>query len=456
MKTYSLKSKLLKITSIPLIFCIILIGALGFISAKKEINEVYDSQLITSTNVLWYLSQDEIEDYDQKTLEKDIDITDSKLSAKDKQAFNEYAQRRLFRLWKNGKMFIYSDNSIPASYPAFKAGFSDFKFEGEKWKVYSLHIPEQNVTVEVAEKYEARYELISNIALDLIIPFLISLPLMLYLLARALTFGLQDVKKVTMEVESRSSNDLSPLVLQQIPSDLIPLTNAIDRLLEKIKTTLKHEREFIDNAAHSLKTPLAALKIQSQLITRVSDKAERDEVLKDLLKGVDRSSRLVNQLLLSSRIENSKFDLNKISLSNILANSVRLSEAIAAERSVKIDLHDISKEIFIDANEELLSILFTNILDNAVKFSPTGGKVDVKLSIENKKVMIEISDQGPGIKNEDKDKIFERFYQYSGKSGNGLGLPISRQIAELLGGSIDIRNSDTAKGLSVIIIFPLG
>ena len=133
-----------------IILCIILIAILGFISARHEINDVYNSQLITSANVLWYLSREELDKKNEER--KDIDINDSKLSAEDKDAFNEYAERRLFRLWKNDKMFIYSENSIPESYPPFKAGFSDFDFEGEKWKIYSLHIPGQNIVIEVAEK----------------------------------------------------------------------------------------------------------------------------------------------------------------------------------------------------------------------------------------------------------------------------------------------------------------
>lgn len=455
MKTYSLKSRLLKSISRPLILYVVIIGFLAFLCARYEINEVYDSQLITSTNVLWHLAQDEIRDYDEEKKEKDFDITDSKLSQGDKEAFNEYSKRRMFRLWKNNKMFIFSDNSIPSSYEPFKSGFSDFSYDGENWKIYSFHIPEQDVIVEVAEQYKARNEVIFNISLGLILPFLLTLPIIIYFLRKSLAKGLGDVRKISAEVGRRSSNDLTALKFQEIPSDLIPLTDSINDLLEKIKDTLTLEREFIDNAAHSLKTPIAGLKVQLQLLKKLKDETEKQELLEAFSISLERTSRLIEHLLITSKIENSSYDFERVYLNESLINSIRLIESLAQTKSIKIISEMCGDDIYVNANAELLLILFINILENSVKFSPLEGEITIKLSKKDKIAQIEIIDQGEGIKEDEKEKIFDRLYKSNIKSGNGLGLPIAKQIAELVGGNISADNLKTPNGFIVKINLPV-
>lgn len=453
MKTYTLRRKLLKSITIPLILYIAVIGALGYYGANDEIGEVYDTQLITAANVLWFLSQKDLQE--KQTGAGSIDIDDFILSGDAKIAFNEYADLRMFRVWKNDKLFVYSANSIPVSYKRFKQGFTDFKYEHKKWRVYSLHVPDQNVIIEVAEEYEARKGLVSNIILDLVLPALILLPLILFLFSRALGYGLFGLKKIAGEIEARSPADMSPLIINEAPEDLLPLTRAIDSLFLRIKIALKREREFIDNAAHSLKTPLAALKIQAQLLDKLDNEKEKETVVKDLLKSTDRASRLVEQLLISSRIENHKYDQTPVPVYLSLSNSVRLTNLVAQKKAVKISLAKPDTEIIINGDDELLSILFTNILDNAVKYSPQKGEVYVKLYKKEKTALIEISDQGPGIGENEKEKIIERFQQAgkNPKTGNGLGLSIAKQIVDLLNGNIAITNLPAGKGLKVTITF---
>ncbi len=450
MKTHSLRAQLLKKLILPIVLAMVAIAGAGYYSAREEIGEVYDSELITAANVLWLLNRDY--KVDHPTIQmgtQSIDLDDM-----DPSALDEYAQWRSFRVIKNGKILIESDNARPASEPPGPEGFTSFRTDGEKWRSYTLHVPEEHTVVEVAERIEARSDLILRISEGLLWPLMLVLPVIGVLIWRGVHLGLVDLRRFTIAIKKRSPNDLSRLSAEYVPVELTPLAEGLNQLLGKLEAAAEHERVFMDNAAHELRTPLAALSIQAQVALSATSEAERMATLEDLAGGVSRAARLVDQMLLLSRLKYQLKAFQTLNVSKSLRNVIKEYVPLALQKRIELTLKGDEAAVIL-TQEDLLHTMIGNLLDNAIKYTPEGGRIRVKVAFVEGRVEISISDTGPGIPESEHDRVFDRFYRSEEHlaPGSGLGLAIVKHIADLLQVEIALKSREKATGLSVRLYF---
>ncbi len=426
-----------------------LLGVLCYWSAQDEVGEVYDSQLITAANVLALISKNNKSPV--HGIKIDSHIVD--LDKDDQHVLNEYAKWRSFKIWHNGKLDIYSGNLPNTAPKPLSKGFSDITIDGSNWRVFTLYLPSDNTIVEVSEKREARDEIIGNLLFGMLVPLLLAFPFVIFLVSKALQFGLRDLQRFADLIKIRSPNDLSQIGKTETPSEVLPVVEAINLLLAKLESSMAYERLFTDNAAHELRMPLATLNIQMQVILNARTEAERKSTVLELAKGVNRASHLLDQLLTLARVRNQSINNAPLNLHECIKEVIEHLAPMAGKKDIDLSFSG-EENLIINSNKILFSILLNNLIENAIKYSPHDGRVEVEIKREDKEAILTITDNGQGIPVSEYENVFKRFYRLPGiiEQGSGLGLAIVQQICELMGIKVMLFKPESDSGLGVKLV----
>jgi two-component system sensor histidine kinase TctE len=300
--------------------------------------------------------------------------------------------------------------------------------------------------VQVAETLEKRAQLANEIIKGVILPQFIILPVILALVWFALSRGLSPLAQLQERIRARPPDDLSPIDSRQVPEEISPLVGSLNDMLARLAHTIDAQKRFIADAAHQMKTPLAGMRMQSELALRQVDPDEIHRSLEQLAKSSESATRLVNQLLALARAENQPhagLALDPLDLS-LLARAV-VQDWVPASFAHEIDLgyEDPDGAVEILGNGMMLRELLSNLIDNALRYTPPGGSVTVRVRSDAGQALLEVEDTGPGIAPGERPRVFERFYRILGSSssGSGLGLAIVREIAHQHGAEIEIFNN---------------
>ena len=291
------------------------------------------------------------------------------------------------------------------------------------------------VLIQVAETLEKRAVLANEIIKGVILPQFIILPIALALVWFALSKGLSPLAELQQRIRARKPDDLSPIDSRQVPEEITPLVRSLNEMLERLSNTISIKKRFIADAAHQMKTPLAGMRMQSELALRQTDQEEIHRSLLQLSKSSEAATRLINQLLALARAENQSPVIKALELIDLadLARST-LQDWIPASFASNIDLGieqpDGTIQIF--GNPLMLREMLSNLIDNAIRYTPKGHSVTVRTSLDNEQALaiLEVEDNGPGIPMSERAHVFERFYRILGSNvqGSGLGLSIVREI----------------------------
>lgn len=438
--SYSIKKQLLIWISIPVFFATLLILILSFAFSWIEIEEVYDAQLVHSAKVLLQVTEHEI--LDKKSSAIQLGAENSSLSHK-------YEKKTAFRIW-------YKDHLVTAStsaqgFGALEAppGFSDQYVNENSWRFFVFIDEKSGLRIETAERYAIRYELISQLMSSLLLPLLLLLPILFAAVWIGAYKSLKPLVALSDAVDIRHADDLTEIKFANVPREVTPLVQAMNRLLRRISESFKREREFTDHAAHELRTPLAAIKTQAQVLKRKSAHLpDFQDGFENLNSTIDRSTRLIDQLLSLARIQNESFDLERTDLSENLYHDLQ-DIRLLAEAKKQTVITDIADAVIVRGHPGGMSILIRNILENAVKYTPEGGTLHVQLTQDG---LLEIADTGAGLSDADKGRVFKRFTRAdsSGQSGSGLGLAIAEWVAHAHGVKI-LLEDNLPSGLKVKI-----
>ena len=436
---------------------IVVIAAFAFNSATREINNIYDAQLIDDANVIWSLLRRPLEknpDHAAKQID-DIDFNmDNQL------AFNEdaddYADAHMFRAWVDGNIRFYSSTAFLSDVPQQKVGFTTLTYGGDEWRVYSLPIPNTTIVIELGEKIALRETLVSNILLNLFFPLLMLVPVIGFLIWLGINSGLRTIHGLVRQIRTRSPDDLSAIPVEELPRDLLPLGRSINQLLEKLGQSLTLERRFSDLAAHQLRTPQASVKLLLRMLEHSDSDHERQAIISDLVASNNRTIHLIEQLLRLARVSHHPLNLTEITLYHWMASLIAELGNIITSRELDVVLEG-DEAIQVKTDESLLRMLVTNLLDNAIKYTPVGGEIKVSIASEDGFGRISISDSGPGIPPHEREAVFQRFYRLNTlhTEGAGLGLAIVADTADRLSAMVDLSTSRLGNGLQVDLRLPL-
>jgi signal transduction histidine kinase len=324
-------------------------------------------------------------------------------------------------------------------------GYADLTLRGQPWRAYGLQTADG--VIQIAQPVQVREVLARAAAERVVIPLIFLLPIMIGAVAWIVRRGLDPLRFVAAEVQRRDARTLAPLGTDHLPREIEPLVNELNRLLERLRQAFAAQRAFISDAAHELRSPLTALRLQLQLLDRAPDETERLEARARLGAAVERAIHLVEQLLTLARSEpqDAAMELENVDL------------AAAAADAIKIDLGlEAPPGLNVQGDREALRTLVRNLVDNAVRYTPPGGTVQVRCWSAAQRAQLEVSDTGPGIPPGEKKRVFDRFYRRAAaqEDGTGLGLAIVKAIAERHGAQIDLGEAPGG-GLRVAVSFPL-
>ncbi len=342
--------------------------------------------------------------------------------------------------------------------------FRDAEVRGQDLRVAYTYVGEPKMPrerwllVEVGETLEKRSQLANKIIASVILPQFVIIPLAVVLVWFGLSQGLRPLTSLRERIEARSESDMSPIRTRRVPEELQPLIDAFNAMLERMRGNLDAQQRFIADAAHQLRTPLTGLKTQAQLAMRESDPEELKNSLRQIATGVDRAAHLVNQLLTLARAEATdaaQQALVPLNLDLLLREQVEEWVMRALDR--RIDLgYEPAPVSEIMGNAFLLRELISNLIDNALRYTPPEGRVTGRVVVQGDFVVLEIEDSGIGISEEQAELVFERFYRVdgTGADGSGLGLPIVREIAELHHADASLRPNPHERGAIARVVFP--
>ncbi|HEY0901772.1 MAG TPA: ATP-binding protein [Micavibrio sp.] len=435
---YSLRRRLLAWISFPIILATLLAMISSYCFARLEIEEVYDAQLVHSAKFLLQLTQHEISKNDEFYLG---------LENPDLQ--HRYERNLGFRIWAGNDLIAQSLSTEKFGDFEAEPGFSNHIVNAKQWRFFVFLDPAHKIRIEVSERYDIRYELIVQLMISLLVPALLFLPVILLIIWIGVRKILRPVVTISSDVDKRGGDDLSPIANHAMPQEIAPLVVALNRLFRRLEDSFKREREFTDHAAHELRTPLAAMKTQTQVLMRKArSMPDCADGLENLQSSIDRATHLVEQLLSLARLQHEDLPQERTDLSHLLADIIKDIAPHAQRKNITLS-SDLAPERFICAHSMSVSIMLRNILDNAVKYTPENGRVNVSLAADG---LLTIADTGPGLDDADKARVFGRFVRAdrTGQAGSGLGLSIAQWIAHAHG--VEIKLADNIpQGLQVQI-----
>lgn len=356
------------------------------------------------------------------------------------------------------QMFRSARSALP---PRAVLGFSDAKVDGRRFRVYSLQTPLQ--TVQIAQDMDAREARARALALRATLPMALVAPLLMLAVGWIITRSLASVERMRANVARRADNDLSPLPEQGLPEEVRPLVQELNLLFGRVGSAFAAQKNFVADAAHELRSPLTAIKLQAEALRRASDESSREAAIVRLQGGIDRSIHLVGQLLLLARQDSgeatSTVPRGPVQLDELLNQCVTAALPLAQARGVDLGVEH-SDQATTQGDSGALRTLLGNLVDNAVKYAPQGGRVDVSLLAKYGAPIFIVEDNGPGIPEAERERAFDRFYRLADGTttaeGSGLGLAIVRAIATQHGAQVVLDQSERLGGLRATVRFANG
>jgi two-component system sensor histidine kinase QseC len=438
--SYSLRRRLLLGVLAVVALVWLATAAYSYFDARHEINELLDAHLAQSASLIVAQVGHDLEEIELEHAPK----TDKR------------ARRVAFQIWERGSVLrLHSADAPPSRLSRREEGYSNATIDGRSWRVFSTWDARRRFLVQIAERDEARRQIAAGIATNLLFPLLIALPVLALFVWLSIGRAVKPLNRLGQEVAQRKADNLRPLAQEGAPREVVPLVRSLNALFERVGRLVENERRFTADAAHELRTPLAAVKAQAQVAQGAADDPARQHALERVIEGCDRTTRLVDQLLTLARLEpDAARPSRSCELVSLAREVIAELAPFALARNVELELHG-SQPVSMEGHPDLLFVLLRNLVDNAIRYSPRGSSVQVHIAHTDDTASVAVSDEGPGIAPNERERIGRRFYRVlgTGESGSGLGLSIVRRIAEIHLAELRFEQGETGKGLRVIVEF---
>ena len=434
-----------------------------------ELEELLDAHLAQVAGLL--VSQaghGEVDAHDLDAAEADArdDDSDSDDTRLDTPSLHRHAQRVAFQVWQNGQLRMRSPTAPLTPLTDLHHGFETLSLDGEPWRLFATQGRGRGVQVYVAERMSSRADILQGMLIGLMSPLALALPLIALAVWWAVRRGLRPLGQLGQTLAGRQPGDLSAVALPGAapPAELLPVLQNLNDLLARIGALLDSERRFTADAAHELRTPIAAIRAQAQVALAASEDAERRHALQATLHGCDRASHLVQQLLTLSRLEAADASaptpgtppVDLAALARAVVGELA-PEAVTRQQTLSLDAPaQLLLRLTQPGHDTLLRVLLRNLVDNALRYSPEGAQVQVRLSQDAQGAELAVDDSGPGLEDAELARLGERFFRKlgTGRSGSGLGWSIVRRIAAAQGAQVQVNRSAALGGLGVRVRWP--
>ncbi|EKS31247.1 ATP-binding protein [Afipia felis] len=366
-----------------------------------------------------------------------------------------YEHQLSCQIWSfDGKLITKSSGAPDEALAGTVDGFTERLIGGEPWRVFTVEDHEKGIRVMVGDSLTLRHRLITDLLKGLLLPLALIIPLLAFVIWGSISAGLRPIDAIVGELRSRSADDIKPLTSKKSPQEIRPLVEELNKLFVDVDAARQHERELTAFAAHELRTPLAGLKTQAQIAIATSDQHVREEALRQIVFSIDRTSRLIQQILTTARIDAavSTGRLQLVDLRGLLQEII--AEHPSGRHDIRLELDNCPASI--ETNRELLILALRNLHENAIQHVPVGGSVIWSCAFTGGRRVLVLEDTGPGIPEDELPLVFNRFFRGRHKTGigSGLGLAIVDIALKRLGATIVLRNRDDGSGLHTEITLP--
>ena len=357
------------------------------------------------------------------------------------------------QIWTSDGAMLYLSQPGDPLFDRATLGFTDVDAGRRRWRVFSIAARDR--VIQVAQPLDLRRDLAAAAALHSLAPLLAFAPLMALLIWWLVGSSLSPLRRLAHEVAQRDAQSLTPVSSNNLPTEITPLALALNDLLLRLQQAFAHQRAFVADAAHELRSPLSALKLQLQSLARAPDEAARSAAQLQLHQGVDRATHLISQLLIAAQTEpnDTSPQWAKIDFAEITRQTIADCFDLALARGTTLTL-DAPATVSLEADGDRLQILVRNLVDNALRYTPSDGCVAVQLLQDHDGILLAVDDSGPGIALAERERVFDRFYRGATNEqvGSGLGLSIVRNIVLQHGAAIGLDTSSLG-GLRVWVRF---
>ncbi len=452
-------------------FVLVGIGAwLGYKDVQHETRELFDAQLARSARLILSLVQADSGQFNLSDIQKFLDqnqleIPDpasGDLPGEEEEELDSghiYETKLGFQIWDSSGNLILKSTNVPLKIISQQdEGYSNSYFLDHEWRVFTLNSVDDRYRAMTAERIDVRNDLIGKILSDLLILFVILVAGLSITTWFAISQGLSPLRNLTAQIHQRGAERLDSISEKNAPIEIQTITGALNQLLSKLQNALAREKRITSDAAHELRTPLAAVKLHAELASRATNKEDRKKAIAGILLGNERTTHLVNQLLALARLEpdSSSQEFIPHDLRHIVREEAALLAPSAQTKNIDLSV-SASNNIIAAIDDTSFRLLIRNLLNNAIAYTQPGGKVSISLSESDNQYHLVFEDNGPGIPVGERDRVFERFYRIQNHevTGCGIGLSIVMRVVELHQASLSLNDSGFDSGLKVTISFPL-
>lgn len=438
---YRLMMSLLGVTA----FAWLLVLALTWYETDHELNELLDAHLAQTASFLVAQTGDGHEAHHDFTTAPTL---------------HKYQPRVAFQIWHEGEILVRSEQAPQKALRTDSLpGFANIKINGQAWRVFSTKGKANDIWIHVAELGQFRQDILNASLKSALVPLLIIFPFLTIFIWWSIRIALQPLRNLGEEIGTRKASSLTPLSDQTVVTEVQPLVKALNLLFQRVEVQMNNERQFTSDAAHELRTPIAAIRMQAQVAIGSINPEPQKIALEALIQACDRANRLISQLLELSRLDavastdevNSWKSVDAIKVTrDQLANSA--SEWLAKNQQLSLEAPEF---LALNVNPDWLAIIVRNLVDNASRYSPSGAIIRIKWQ-NSKTPCLVVEDSGPGISEEDMRRMGDRFFRVLGNDsdGCGLGWSIVQKIAKTCHVQIELSRSEDLGGLKVQLTWP--
>ncbi len=460
---YSIKRRLTySVISFSLFFIVIALY-FNYQSSHHEVYEVYDARLGQTAKLFLSTLASDDNTFDTSLMDERLEHWMAQIKAlsngenESTMYGHPYEENILIRIYRDNHVVWDSQPGIgKIPHKESYAGFGNVFFDDQNWRFFQLHDIVHNGKssdsyIIVAEKESIRDEMMTELALSGLLSQVLLIPCIAFLMYWLIERNFKPISELQFAITQRNVNKLDAISVSRSTVELSPLVNALNGLLHELDLAWRREKRFTRMAAHELKTPLAVLRLNAEnaLLSRNEDELQND--LKRILMGIERSDRLIQQLLTLARIESvHEMDFSPIELQTLIRSTISDLVPLALKREQELSF--IGEESYVLGDESFLRLLFTNLIDNAIRYSGHGSIITVTIENKSDEVNIYVADTGDDVSDETRQKLFESFYRSNREKGDGagLGLAITRDIVELHEGNVELLPRNEGKNTFLV------